>query len=81
MPKIRDILVHVSVEAAKGKRKCHRTRSRTIEKGEQCLVIKTGPMNTPYSYSSENARQILDSAWTKLGGLYADLNLHPPWQA
>lgn len=80
MPKIRDILVHVSVEAAKGKRKCHRTRARTIEKGERCLVIKSGPMNAPYSYSSENAKQMLDGAWEKLSSLYVELHLDPPWQ-
>jgi hypothetical protein len=81
MPKIRDLLVHVSVEAAKGKRKCHRTRTRTIEKGERCLVVKSGPMNAPYSYSSENAKQMLDGGWQKLCRLYAELDLDPPWQA
>ena len=80
MPKIRDILVHVSVETAKAKRVCHRTRAREIVKGERCLVIKTGPMNTPYSYSSENAKPMLDGAWKKLGILYAELDLDPPWQ-
>ena len=79
MPKIRDILVHVSVETARGKRHCHRTRARTIEKGELCLVVKTGPMNAPYSYSAENAKQMLDDAWKKLQSLYKDLNLAPPW--
>ncbi len=81
MPKIRDILVHVSVETAKGNRKCHRNRARHIEKGERCLVIKTGSMNAPYSYSSENAKPILDVAWKKLSSLYAELNLDPPWPA
>lgn len=80
MPKIRDILVHVSVETAKAKRGCHRTRTRTIEKGEPCLVVKTGPMNSPYSYSSENAKPMLDSAWRKLDSLYAALGLAPPWR-
>jgi hypothetical protein len=81
MPKIRDLLVHVSVEVAQGKRKCRRTSARTIEKGERCLVVKSGPMNAPYSYSSENAKQMLDGAWKKLGGLYVELDLAPPWQS
>lgn len=77
MSKIRDILKHVSVERAQRKRTCHRS-SKDITMGESCLVIKTGPMNSPQSYKSDSAKAILDSAWTKLRGLYADLNLPPP---
>ena len=77
MPKIRDVLVHVSVETAQRKRTCQRS-SKPIVMGENCLVIKTGPMNSPQSYQSESAKQILDSAWIKLCGLYAAMNLEPP---
>lgn len=77
MSKIRDILKHVSVEAAQRQRTCHRS-SKLIPMGENCLVIKTGPMNSPQSYKSDSAKAILDSAWTKLRALYADLNLPPP---
>lgn len=77
MPKVRDILVHVSVETAQRKRTCQRT-SKPIVMGEGCLVVKTGPMNSPQSYKSEAAKQILDSAWIKLRGLYVELNLQQP---
>jgi hypothetical protein len=77
MPKIRDILGQVSVETAQRKRTCQRS-SEPIVMGENCLVIKTGPMNSPQSYKSASARQILDSAWAKLHRLYAELNLQPP---
>lgn len=77
MSKIRDILKHVSVETAQRKRTCHRS-AKDIAMGENCLVIKTGPMNSPQSYNSESAKAILDSAWAKLRALYADLNLPPP---
>lgn len=77
MPKIRDILGHVSVETAQRKRCCQRS-SQPIVMGESCLVIKTGPMNSPQSYKTESAKQILDRAWAKLRGLYVGLNLQPP---
>lgn len=78
MPRIRDILVHVSVEEAQRQRKCRRDTSRTIAKGERCLVVKTNPTNDPYSYSIEHARPMLDLAWRKLRRIYADLGLLPP---
>ena len=77
MPKIRDVLGHVSVETAQRKRTCQRS-SKPIVMGENCLVVKTGPMNSPQSYGSASAKQILDSAWTKLRGIYVELNLEPP---
>jgi hypothetical protein len=80
MPAIRDILKHVSVEKAARKRRCRRDDKRSITKGEQCLVIKTGPTNDPYSYSREHAKAILDRAWAKLENLYVDLDLVPPSQ-
>jgi hypothetical protein len=52
---------------------------RKILKGEQCLVIKAGPMNAPCSYSTECAQQILNDAWKKLASLYAALKLDHPW--
>lgn len=77
MSKIRDILKHVSVETAQRQRTCNRS-SKLIPMGERCLVIKTGPMNSPQSYKSDSAKAILDSAWTRLRALYADLNLPTP---
>lgn len=78
MPKIRDILIHVSVEEAQRQRKCRRETSRVIRKGERCLVVKTNPTNDDYSYSTENAKPMLDLAWGKLQAIYAELGLSPP---
>jgi hypothetical protein len=41
MPKIRDILVHVSAEEAQRQGKCRRNTEHIIAKGERCLVVKT----------------------------------------
>jgi hypothetical protein len=41
MPKIRDIICHVSVEIASRSRICHRNRKEhSIQRGEACLVVK-----------------------------------------
>ncbi len=78
MSKIRDILIHVHVEEAMRTRKCSRNKKITIPKGEKCLVVKTGSMNSPKSYSCENARPMLDQAWNKLKKVYESLGLKPP---
>ena len=78
MPKIRDIMIHVSVEEAQRQRKCRRETSRIISKGERCLVVKTNPTNDDYSYSVEHAKPMLDLAWKKLQTIYAELGLSPP---
>lgn len=78
MPQIRDVLKHVSVETAKAKRMCRRTGTRSINKGDRCLVIATGPTNSPFSYSVEHAKPILDSAMKRLAALYSELDLVPP---
>lgn len=78
MPKVRDILIHVSVEAAQRQRKCRRNTNHMIVKGEMCLVVKTNPTNDDYSYSLVPAKEMLDLAWTKLKGIYASLGIAPP---
>lgn len=78
MSQIRDILIHVSGENAKGQRHCRRKKKRKIPKGEGCLVIKTGPMGSPQSYCRENAKPMLDKAWNKLQEIYDFLDLSPP---
>jgi hypothetical protein len=78
MPKIRDILVHVSVEEAQRQRKCRRNGAQGIAKGEMCLVVKTNPTKDDYSYSREPAKAMLDAAWHKLKSFYASLGLTPP---
>jgi hypothetical protein len=78
MPKIRDILVHVSAEQAERKRKCRRHDHHSVCKGEMCLVIITNDTRDPYSYCLEAAKPILDAAWVKLQSLYVSLGLPPP---
>lgn len=78
MSQIRDILIHVSGENAKGQRHCRRKKKRKIPKGEGCLVVKTGPMGSPQSYCRENAKPMLDKAWNKLQEIYDFLDLLPP---
>ena len=78
MPKVRDILIHVSVEEAQRQRKCRRNTRHTISKGEMCLVVKTNPTNDDYSYSLIPAKEMLDLAWTKLKSIYASLGILPP---
>jgi hypothetical protein len=80
MPAVRDILGHVSAESAVRERKCTRNKAKkeNIAAGELCLVVKSGPMNSPQSYCVEHAQPMLDGAWKKLRGIYAFLKLKPP---
>jgi hypothetical protein len=78
MPKIRDILVHVSVEQAQRQRKCRRHNTHKVAKGELCLVIATNDTGDSYSYCFDSSKQILDAAWARLHSLYAALGLAPP---
>jgi len=78
MAQIRDILIHVSTEEAAGTRKCTRNKKLKIVKGETCLVVRTGPMDSPKSYCRDNAKPMLDNAWKKLGKIYEFLDLTPP---
>lgn len=79
MPAIRDILVHVSTENAVRERKCTRNKKKEkIAGGQPCLVVKTGPTNSPQSYCVEHAKLMLDAAWQKLHGIYEFLKLTPP---
>jgi hypothetical protein len=78
MPKIRDILVHVTVEQAQRQRICRRHKIHKVSKGELCLVIVTNDTDDPYSYCLDAARPILDAAWAKLLSLYVELGVAPP---
>lgn len=75
MPKIRDVLIPLSIEIAQKKRKCHRNDKHSIEKNETCLVIKTGPYNARKNYCLSCADEILTKASTKLCDLRNKLNL------
>ena len=78
MPKIRDILGHVSVEQAQRQRKCRRHNTHKVTKGEMCLVIATNDTDNWYSYCMDASKQILDAAWNRLLSIYAELGLVPP---
>lgn len=67
MPKIRDMLVHVQVETAERRRKCHRNpKKHSIAKGEDCLVISDGPYNASKNYCKICAAEILSHAEKKI---------------
>lgn len=70
MPQIRDLLKHVSVEAAERRRKCHRnSRKHSIQKGHTCLVIRDDTTNQSKNYCMECAAAILEKAQTRLDEL------------
>ena len=72
MPKIRDILVHVSVEVAVKKRKCHRSGGKhSVLAGEPCLVVRKelGRKN----YCRECSAPILEQAGIRLTKLQQDM--------
>lgn len=76
MAKIRDLLVHVSAERAKGLRKCSRNKKKhQIQKGEICLCVKSGPRNRPMSYCAACAEEMLKIADAKLKSIATELNL------
>lgn len=63
MPKVRDVLKHVSIETAIRRRICHRRRDEHwIEKGENCLVIKDVATGGKKNYCAECAPEILNLA-------------------
>ena len=66
MPKVRDILVHVCVEIAERRRKCHRSQQHGIQQGDRCLVIRSGPTNSKHNYCQQCAQEILHRADQKL---------------
>ena len=73
MPKVKDILVHVSVEVAVKKRKCHRSGGKHgIRAGEPCLVIREGLSRR--NYCRECSAPILELAGTRLTKIQQALN-------
>lgn len=71
----RDIIKHVSIAVAKGKRRCHRTRDHTIAPGHQCLVIIDGAYKGSKNYCTACGRDILGAAERKLAALRSGLGL------
>jgi hypothetical protein len=67
MPKIRNILTHVSVECAARVRICHRERTEhSIPKGVKCLVIKDPSTQGSKNYCSECSKPIIEAAKARL---------------
>ena len=76
MPKVREILGHVSVETAERRRACHRNRgSHAIAKGEACLVIREPASSGSKNYCRICAAPILEQAARDLADLRAALGL------
>lgn len=73
MAQIRDVLVHVKVETAAKKRKCHRTASHSVAAGTKCLVIKNSGGLSHKNYCPACAKPILDRAKQRLASLEADM--------
>jgi hypothetical protein len=69
----RDILKHVSVEKAKGKRDCGRDKAHSIVKGEMCLVVREGSFSGSKNYCLDCSKPILAAAKIKLSSLDHDL--------
>ena len=77
MPKVRDILVHVSVETAERRRRCYRKQEHNIPQGQQCLVIRTGPTHSKHNYCRQCAPQILDLAEKRLAEIKGSFAVGP----
>lgn len=71
MAKVKDILVHVSVETAVSRRKCHRSEKHGVAAGNRCLVVKQGLYKRNYCGTCASA--ILASAEIRLAAIKADM--------
>lgn len=75
MAQIRDILIHLSVETAIRKRKCHRSRGKHgIPRGETFLSVREAGGLGSKNYCKACAKLILDAAGIKLASIAQDLN-------
>jgi hypothetical protein len=71
MAKVREILGHVSVDTAKGKRICHRNRrSHSIAKGDVFLAIRDPASGGSKNYCVACAETILERAAADLAALH-----------
>ncbi len=66
MPKIRDVLVHVSVSRGIRTRKCHRSSQHRVEAGELFLLVRNAQSLGSKNYCKECAREILSLAKSRL---------------
>lgn len=72
MAKIRNVLIPATVEVAKAKRKCYRSKKHAILKGDKCLVLKDA---SGYSknYCERCALQIMQHGEDSLAALQREL--------
>jgi hypothetical protein len=74
MPKVKQVLKHVSVQTAAAERKCYRKpNAHQITKGDVCLVVTEA--GSKRNYCPECAEPILNAAQDDLDRLRVDLNL------
>jgi hypothetical protein len=74
MPKVRDVLTHVSVECAARARICHRKRNEhSIAKGVKCLVIKDPSTQCSKNYCGECSKEIIKAAQMRLAEIEQQL--------
>jgi hypothetical protein len=73
MAKVKDILIHVVVEKAARKRKCHRSRKHAVAAGHVCLVVTDGLYSR--NYCTACAEQMLALASSRLAQLLQQLGL------
>ncbi len=66
MTKIRDILVHVSVETAIRGRKCHRNKKHRVQPGKNLLSIRESGSLGSKNYCDPCAKEILVLASEKI---------------
>lgn len=74
MPKVKQVLKHVSVETAQRRRKCYRKPAKhVIEAGDLCLVVVEAGFKR--NYCPECAEPILDAAEDDLNQLRGQLQI------
>jgi hypothetical protein len=70
----RDILKHVTVEAAKAKRKCYRNNKHSILKGELCVVIQESNFGGSKNYCVTCSEAILNAAANRIRALLSEVS-------
>lgn len=73
MPKIKEVLRHVSVEVGKKKRVCFRDRNHDIPAGEPHLAVYEGSPKIRSNYCKECAAPILKAAAARLDKVLKEL--------
>ena len=73
MAKVKDVLIHVIVETAARKRKCHRSKKHSVSAGSACMVVKDGLYKR--NYCGECAGEILSLARARLASIRQQLGI------